>query len=96
MRTFVIGLVLVLGAYAILTALVGAAFGPWWALLFFATLIPSASSDLRYGDRLQRVMARARAYRQFVATPALQASLLREADWLRAEAGALELVATAG
>ena len=95
MRTFMIGVVLVLGAYAILTVLVGAAFGPWWALLFLATLVPSASSDLRYGDRVQRVIARARAYRMFVATPSLQASLLADADWLRAEAGALELLATA-
>jgi len=96
MRTFVIGVVLVVGAYLILTALVGAAFGPWWALLFFATLIPSASSDLRYGDRLQRVMARARAYRQFVATPSLQASLVADAEWIRDEAGGLEQLAAEG
>ncbi len=93
MRTFVVGLVLVLAAYIALTSAVAVAFGPWWALGFFLTLIPSASSDLRYGDRVRRVRARARTFRRFRRDPALQVSLLAEGDWLRSEAGALELMA---
>ena len=71
------------------------AFGPWWALLFLATLIPSASSDLRYGDRVRRARGRARAFRRFRAVPALQAALLADADFLRSEAGALEQLSLA-
>ncbi len=93
MRTFIVGLVLVLATYATLTTLVALALGPWWALGFFLTLVPSASSDLRYGDRLRRVFARARAYRRFRADPSLQPSLLADAEWLRSEAGALERMA---
>lgn len=93
MRSFIIGLVLVLGTYAILTTVVGLMFGPWWALAFFLTLIPSASTHLRYQDRLRRIAARARAYLRFRADPALRTELLAEADWLRAEAGALEQLA---
>ena len=92
MRTFIVGLVLVLMSYMALTTLVGLAFGGWWALGFFVTLVPSASSDLRYGDRVRRVWARAHAYRRFRREPTLQPSLLADADWLRAEAGALEQV----
>ena len=93
MRSFIIGLVLVLGTYAILTTAVGLAFGRWWALAFFVTLIPSASTHLRYQDRLRRIAARARAYLRFRSDPALRLQLLGEADWLRAEAGALEQLA---
>jgi hypothetical protein len=66
------------------------AFGPWWALAFALTLIPSASTHLRYQDRVHRIVARARAYLKFRADPALRQELLGEAEWLRAEAGALE------
>jgi glycerol-3-phosphate O-acyltransferase/dihydroxyacetone phosphate acyltransferase len=95
MRSFIIGLVLVLGTYAILTTAVGVAFGPWWALAFFLTLIPSASTHLRYRDRLHRVFARARAYIRFRRDPGLRQDLLSEADWLRMEAGALERLVSA-
>jgi len=95
MRTFIMGLVLVLATYVALTTAVAVAFGPWWALLFLATLIPSASSDLRYGDRVRRARARARAFRRFRAVPALQAALLADADFLRSEAGALEQLSLA-
>lgn len=95
-RTFILGLVLVLATYGALGTLVGVVAGPWWALGFLATLVPSASADLRYSDRLQRVVARARAYRRLRARPALHAVLRDDADWLQAEAGALErLAATA-
>ncbi len=95
MRTFVIGLLLVLATYAVYIALVAFWLGGWWALAFFATLIPSASSDLRYADRLQRLRQRARAYRKFRADPALQPTLMADADFLRAEAGALEQLSLA-
>jgi 1-acyl-sn-glycerol-3-phosphate acyltransferase len=96
MRTFIIGLGLVLASYVALTTVVGLTFGPWWALAFFISLIPSASSDLRYADRLRRVRARARAFGKFRAQPELQRELLAEADWLQTEAGSLERSATAG
>ena len=92
MRTFIVGLVMVMTAYLVLTTAVGMAFGPWWALGFLLTLIPSASIDWRYGDRVRRVVSRARAYRRFRKDPTLQSSLLADADWLRAEAGRLEIL----
>jgi glycerol-3-phosphate O-acyltransferase / dihydroxyacetone phosphate acyltransferase len=91
MNTMVFGVVLVLVAYLVETGAVSALFGPWWGALFFLTLIPSASSDLWYGDRTRRNRARIRAFRRFRAAPALQRDLLAEADAIRREAGALEL-----
>lgn len=93
MNTLVLGLILVLLAYIIQTALVGVVAGPWWALTFLLTLVPSASSDLRYGDRTRRARARARAYFCFRKEPALQRDLLAEADAIRREAGELERAA---
>jgi 1-acyl-sn-glycerol-3-phosphate acyltransferase len=90
MNTLVAGLVLVLGAYAVQTAIVWWLAGPWWALAFLLTLVPSASSDLRYGDRTRRARARMRAYFTFRRAPELQRTLLAEADALRREAGELE------
>jgi hypothetical protein len=90
MNTLVIGLILVLLAYATQTTLVGLLAGPWWAAAFLLTLVPSASSDLRYGDRTRRARARARAYVTFRRNPALQQALLAEADGIRQEAGELE------
>ena len=95
MRTFIFGLVLVLSAYVALTTAVALVVGPWWALVFLATLIPSASSDLRYSDRMKRSRARARAYGRVRRDLSLQQRLLAEADWLRSEAGALERLVTA-
>ena len=90
MNTLVAGLVLVLGSYAMQTAIVWWLAGPWWALAFLLTLVPSASSDLRYGDRTRRARARMRAYFTFRRAPELQRTLLAEADALRREAGELE------
>ena len=90
MRTLVLGLVLVLSAYAAQTTLVAWLAGPWWALGFLASLVPSASSDLRYGDRTRRARARARAYFTFRRNPALQQRLLADAEAIRREAGELE------
>lgn len=95
MRTLVVGALLVLASYALEMTLVGLLAGPWWALLFLLSLIPSASADFRYGDRLHRARARARAYFTFRRDPSLQRALLTEAGWLRSEAGALEELATA-
>lgn len=90
MNTLVAGLVLVLGAYAVQTAAVAWWLGGWWALVFLLSLVPSASSDLRYGDRTRRARARMRAYFTFRRDPALQQRLLVEADALRRSAGELE------
>ncbi len=96
MRTLVAGLLLVLTAYIVQTALVALVAGGWWALAFFLTLVPSASSDLRYGDRTRRARDRARAYFAFRRDPALQAALLAEADAIRQDAFALERLAAEG
>ena len=93
MRTIVNGVFLVLLAYAAETTLVGVLAGPWWALLFFVSLIPSASSDFRYGDRLRRARQRAHAYFLFRRDHGVQPALMAEADWLRTEAAALERLA---
>lgn len=90
MNTIVIGLMLVLASYALQTALVWALVGAKWAVVFLVTLIPSASSDLRYGDRVERRTQRMRTYLRFRNEPALRAELLAEADWLRRQAGAIE------
>ena len=64
--------------------------GAEWGIVFLATLIPSASSDLRYGDRVERRSQRSRTYLRFREHPELRAELLAEADWLRRQAGAIE------
>lgn len=94
MRSVVVGLVLVLGFYALQTTLVALFAGRWWALAYGLTLIPSAGHDLRYGDRTRRARARIRAYFRFRRDPAWQAELLAECDWLRKEAGAIEQLST--
>ncbi|MEO7359370.1 MAG: hypothetical protein ABI120_03515, partial [Gemmatimonadaceae bacterium] len=86
----VIGLGLVLASYAVQTALVWWLVGAKWAIVFLATLVPSASSDLRYGDRVERRTQRMRTYLRFREQPALRDALLAEADWLRQRAGAIE------
>ncbi len=90
MNTIVIGLGLVLASYALQTALVWAMVGAKWAIVFLATLIPSASSDLRYGDRVKRRTQRMRTYLRFREQPAVREQLLAEADWLRRQAGMIE------
>lgn len=93
MRTLVVGLLLVLATYVVQTALVASVAGGWWALAFFLTLVPSASSDLRYGDRTRRARDRARAYFAFRHDPSLQVELLAEADAIRQDAFALDRLA---
>jgi glycerol-3-phosphate O-acyltransferase/dihydroxyacetone phosphate acyltransferase len=93
MNTLLFGVLLVLVSYVVETAAVWHLFGAWWALAFLVTLVPSASSDLRYGDRARRRSARARTYLKFRRTAGLQRELLSEADWIRHEAGAIEQLA---
>lgn len=90
MNTLVLGLAVVLLAYTVQTALVAWLAGPWWALAFFLTLVPSASSDLRYGDRMRRARARMRAWFTFRRDPSIQRELLAESDAIRRAAGELE------
>lgn len=89
MNTIVIGLVLVLASYAVQTAIVWWLVGAKWAIVILATLVPSASSDLRYGDRVARRTQRMRTYLRFRDEPGLRDELLAEADWLRREAGVI-------
>ncbi len=90
MRSVVLGLVLVLGFYALQTAVVAVIADAWWALAYALTLVPSARHDLRYGDHTRRARARMRAYFRFRRDPEWHAQLRNECAWLRAEAGALE------
>ena len=90
MNTIVIGLGLVLASYAVQTALVWWLVSAKWAIVFLATLVPSASSDLRYGDRVERRTQRMRTFLRFREQPALRQELLAEADWLRQRAGVIE------
>ena len=90
MRTIVAGLLLVLLFYAVQTALVGVLAGPWWAVLYLASLPASASWDLRYGDRVRRARRRVRAWLLFRRDPVLQQRLRDETSWLRDEARVIE------
>ena len=86
MHTIVWGLLLVLVAYTVQTALVAWLAGGWWAAIYLLSLPPSASWDLRYRDRLTRAVGRMRAYLRFRREPELQRRLATELHFLRAEA----------
>lgn len=94
MYTLVIGLVLVLLAYAIQTTLVLRMAGPWWAAAYLVSLPLAATWDIRFRDRLARAGKRMRTYFQFRRDAALQPRLERELMWLRSEAFAIEELAT--
>jgi hypothetical protein len=85
-RTIVVGLVLVPLFYALQTALVWRLAGGWWALVYAASLVPSASWDLAFTERLRRMRIRARAWAVFREEPGLQAKLRDELLALRDEA----------
>ncbi len=89
MNTIVIGLILVPLFYVAQTGLVGWLAGPWWALLYAASLIPSASWDIRYTERLRQLKRRALAWRHFREDPGLQVKLREELFSLRDEAAAI-------
>jgi glycerol-3-phosphate O-acyltransferase / dihydroxyacetone phosphate acyltransferase len=86
MHTVLLGIVLVPLFYGLQAALVWKLLGRWWALLYIASLIPSASWDLRYTERLRQLRSRALAWRHFRDDPALQETLRAELFSLRDEA----------
>ena len=90
MHTIVAGLVMVLAFYVVAGALVWRLAGPWWALLYVATLPASATWDFRFRDYLERGARRVRAYFTLRRDPALRARLTSEVAWLRGEAASLE------
>jgi 1-acyl-sn-glycerol-3-phosphate acyltransferase len=90
MYTLVLGLALVLLAYAIQTTVVWQLAGPRWALVYLVSLPLAATWDIQFRDRMRRATQRTRTYFQFWQEPGLQARLLTELEWLREEALALE------
>ncbi len=95
MYTLVVGLGLVLLAYAVQTAVVVALAGPWWGVVYLVSLPLAATWDWRFRDRLHRARARMQTYFHFRRDPALQRRLLDEAHRLREEALELERLAAA-
>ncbi|MGH7718728.1 MAG: 1-acyl-sn-glycerol-3-phosphate acyltransferase [Gemmatimonadaceae bacterium] len=90
MYTLAVGLVLVLAAYAVQTAMVWRLAGPRWALAYLVSLPLAATWDLRFRDRMRRAALRTRTYLQFRTERGVQERLLRELQWVREEALALE------
>ncbi|MEP6692738.1 MAG: lysophospholipid acyltransferase family protein [Gemmatimonadaceae bacterium] len=95
MNTLVIGVFLVLAAYAAQAALVWHWAGARWALIYLLSLPAAATWDLRFRDRMTRARQRMRTYFRFRRDPALKTRLLTEVQWLRAEAIALETITDA-
>ncbi|MCC7052530.1 MAG: 1-acyl-sn-glycerol-3-phosphate acyltransferase [Gemmatimonadaceae bacterium] len=89
MNTVVLGVLLVPSFYVLQTALVWWLTGGGWALAYAGLLIPSASWDIRYSERLRDLRMRARAWRAFRDDPGLQARLRTELFALRDEAAAI-------
>ncbi len=89
MHTVVLGVVLIPLFYALQTAVAWRLTGPWWALLYIVSLIPSASWDLRYTERLRRMTSRVRAWRLFREQPQLQHQLRTELVHLRETAATI-------
>ena len=90
MHTLVTGIVLVLAFYVVQTALVWVLAGAGWAAGYLLSLPIAAEWDFRFRERMRRAAARVRGYLRFRGDPALQAGLLAEARWLRAEAAAID------
>ena len=86
MRTIVLGVLLVPLFYLVQTLVVWRFTGAVWAALYVASLVPSASWDIRYRERVRGMTRRARAWRHFRDDPALQAKLRNELVALRDEA----------
>ncbi len=83
MHTIVLGVLLVPLFYALQTAAVWHFVGAWPTALYAVSLMPSASWDLRYSERLRQMTRRARAWRLFRDDPALQTTLRTELFGLR-------------
>ena len=90
MRTIVAGVALTLLAYLLQGAAVWWLAGPWWALLYLATLPPAGVVRLRFQDRFHRARRRAHAYRLFRHDPALRQQFADELAWVRREAVEIE------
>ncbi|HYW51424.1 MAG TPA: 1-acyl-sn-glycerol-3-phosphate acyltransferase, partial [Gemmatimonadaceae bacterium] len=95
MRTIVLGVVLVPLFYLLQTLLVHRWAGTPWSVLYALSLIPSASWDIRYTERLRQMTRRARAWRHFREDPGLQEKLRSELFGLRDEAAAIASGASA-
>ena len=89
MHTIVLGVILIPVFYAAQAAFVWRLAGPWWAAIYAMSLIPSASWDLRYTERLRQMRQRAMAWRYFREDPALQEKLRSELFSLRDEAASI-------
>ncbi len=89
MHTIVLGVIVIPVFYAIQTAAAWHLAGPWWALVYIASLIPSASWDIRYTERLRQLRHRATAWRHFREDPGLQLKLRDELTSLRDEAATI-------
>ena len=89
MHTIVIGTVIVPLFYAAQMTAVWHVAGPWWSLGYVTSLIPSASWDIRYTERLRRLKRRALAWRHFREDPVLQEKLRTELLSLRREAAGI-------
>ena len=89
MHTVVLGVVLIPLFYAGQAAIVWRLAGPWLAALYVTSLVPSASWDLRYTERLRQIRQRALAWRHFREDPGLQEKLRTELFSLRDEAASI-------
>ena len=89
MHTIILGVLLVPLFYAVQTLAVWQLAGWQAALPYAISLIPSASWNLRYSERLRQMTRRARAWRLFRHDPALQTRLRTELFSLRDEAAAI-------
>ena len=89
MHTIVLGVVLIPLFYAGQAAIVFRLAGPWLTALYVASLVPSASWDLRYTERLRQIRQRALAWRHFREDPGLQEKLRTELFSLRDEAASI-------
>ncbi|HEU4642824.1 MAG TPA: lysophospholipid acyltransferase family protein [Gemmatimonadaceae bacterium] len=95
MHTLLLAVALLLVAYVVQTAAAWRWVGPWWALLYLATLPIAGLWDQRHRDRMRRAVERARAYLVFRRHPALQRQLVERLAELRDEGRALEAELTA-
>jgi glycerol-3-phosphate O-acyltransferase / dihydroxyacetone phosphate acyltransferase len=89
MHTIMLGVVLIPLFYAVQTLVAWRLVGPWWAAVYAASLIPSASWDLRYTERLRQLRRRALAWRHFREDSGLQDKLRDELFGLRDEAASI-------
>lgn len=89
MHTILVGIVVIPPFYAMQAGIVWRLAGPWWSALYAASLVPSASWDLRYKERLRQLRRRAMAWHHFREDPALQDRLRAELFGLRDEAASI-------